>query len=58
MTLLPDLEEEDVQGFLNKEISKSEILDVVCTTRNFGNINEETLNNAYREMGTKWTSST
>jgi hypothetical protein len=33
--LLPDLENEDMQGFPNKEISKSEILDMVCATRSF-----------------------
>jgi hypothetical protein len=35
--LLPDLEE---QGFPNKKISKSEILDMVCAMRSFENVDE------------------
>jgi hypothetical protein len=37
---LPDLEEEDLQGFLNEELSKPEILDLVCVMRDFENIDE------------------
>jgi hypothetical protein len=33
--LLPDLEEENMQGFPNEQISKSEILDMVCAMRSF-----------------------
>jgi hypothetical protein len=32
--LLQDLEEDNLQSFLNKEVSKSEILDMVCAMRN------------------------
>jgi hypothetical protein len=38
---VPDLEEYGLQGFCNEEISKSEILDVVCAMRSFENINED-----------------
>jgi hypothetical protein len=33
--LLPDPEENNMQGFPNEEISKSEILDMVCSIRSF-----------------------
>jgi hypothetical protein len=46
-----------LQGFLNKEICKSEILDMVYAMRSFENINEETLKNSYRVMRVKWASS-
>jgi hypothetical protein len=35
-----------LQGFPNKETSKSEILDMVCAARIFENIDEEMLKNA------------
>jgi hypothetical protein len=56
--LLPDLEEDDLQGFPNDRISKSNILDMVCAKRSFENINEEMLNNGYRVMSVNWASST
>jgi hypothetical protein len=31
-----------LQGLPNEEISKSEILDMVCAMRSFENVNEET----------------
>jgi uncharacterized protein YeeX (DUF496 family) len=37
--LLPDLED-DLQGFLNEEISKSEILDILCAMRSYKNVDE------------------
>jgi hypothetical protein len=37
--LLPDLEDY-FQGFRNEEISKSEILDLVCAIRSFENVDE------------------
>jgi hypothetical protein len=46
---LADLEADDVQGFPNKEISKSETLNMVCAMRSFENINEETLKNGYSD---------
>jgi hypothetical protein len=39
--LLPHLEENDLQSFRNEGISKSEILDMVCTMRSFENIDED-----------------
>jgi hypothetical protein len=39
--LLPDLEDDDLQGFPNEEISKSEILDKVCAVRSFENVSED-----------------
>jgi hypothetical protein len=39
--LLPEEEDDDLQGFPNEEISKSKILDMVCAMRSFENINEE-----------------
>jgi hypothetical protein len=56
--LLPDLEEDGLQGFPNKEISKSEILDMVCAVSCFESINKEMLKNSYRVMHVKWASST
>jgi hypothetical protein len=38
---LPDLEEDDFQGIPNEEISKSEILDMVCAMRSFENIDKD-----------------
>jgi hypothetical protein len=38
--LLTDLEEEDLHS-PNKEISRSEVLDMVCAVRSFENISEE-----------------
>jgi hypothetical protein len=55
--LLPDLEEDDLQGFPNKKISKSEIPDMACAMRSFENIKEEA-ENGYRVMSVKWASST
>jgi hypothetical protein len=55
--LLPDLEDDDLQGFPDEEISKSEILDTVCAVRSFGNVDEITLKNGYRVMRVKGTSS-
>jgi hypothetical protein len=40
MKLLPDLED-DLQGFPNEEISKSEILDMVCAMTSFENFDED-----------------
>jgi hypothetical protein len=37
--LLPDLD--DLQSFPNEEISKSEILDMVCAMKSFENIDED-----------------
>jgi hypothetical protein len=56
--LLTDVDDDNLQGFPNKQISKSKILDMVCTVRNFENINKETQKNACRMMGVKWASST
>jgi hypothetical protein len=39
--ILPDLEQDDLQGFPNEEISKSKILDMVCAMRSFENINKD-----------------
>jgi hypothetical protein len=56
--LLPDLEEDDLQGFPNEGIGKSDILHMVFAMRSFENINEETLKNGYSVMSVKWASST
>jgi hypothetical protein len=56
--LLSDLEDDDLLGFPNKEISKSVILDMVCAMRSFENINKEMLKNGYRVMPVKWAPST
>jgi hypothetical protein len=52
--LLPDLED-NFQGFPNKDINKSEILDMVCAVRSFENVNkdnvEEWLQSDARELG-------
>jgi hypothetical protein len=53
---LPD-REDDLQGFLNEEISKSKILDVVCYEKFQKNSNKETKNNC-GVMHVKWASST
>jgi hypothetical protein len=37
--LLPDIEEGNLQCFPNEEISKSEVLDMVCAIRSSENIN-------------------
>jgi hypothetical protein len=39
--LVPGLEDDDLQGFPNEEIRKSEILDVVCAMRSFENMDED-----------------
>jgi hypothetical protein len=39
--LLPDQEEDDLQGFPDEEIGKSKILDMMCAVRSFGNVNED-----------------
>jgi hypothetical protein len=54
--LLPGLEY-DLQHFPNEEISKSEILDMVCAMKSFKNINEMFKNN-HRVMHVKWAYST
>jgi hypothetical protein len=56
--LLPDPDDDDLQGFPKEEISKSKILDMVCAMSSSGNINEEMLKNGYRVMHVKWASST
>jgi hypothetical protein len=56
--LLPDLDDDDLQGFPNTEISKSKTPDKVCAMRRSENINERMLKNVYRMMRVKWTSST
>jgi hypothetical protein len=56
--LLPNLQDDDLQGFHNKEISKSEIFDMVCAMTSFENFNEETLKNGYRVMCVNWAFST
>jgi hypothetical protein len=38
--LLSDLEDDDLQGFPNREISKSEILGMVCAMKSFENVNK------------------
>jgi hypothetical protein len=47
-----------LQGFPNEEISKSEILDMVCAVRSFEYIYKETLKNGCTVMCVKWASST
>jgi hypothetical protein len=54
--LLPDLEEDGLQGLPNEEISTSEILNLVCAMRSFEN--EETMKNDYRVIRVNWASST
>jgi hypothetical protein len=39
--LLPDLEDDDFQGFPNEKISTSKIVDMVCAMRNFENTDED-----------------
>jgi hypothetical protein len=39
--LLPDLDDDYLQGLPNEETSKSKILDMVCATRSFENIDED-----------------
>jgi hypothetical protein len=41
MILLPDAEENDFHGFSTEEISKSEILDILCAVRSFENIRDK-----------------
>jgi hypothetical protein len=52
---LPDLDEDDLQGFPNKEFSKSKILDIVCAMRSSENTDkykvEEWLHSDACEMG-------
>jgi hypothetical protein len=55
---LPDLEEDDLQGFSNEEASKSKIFDMMCAMRSFENTNKETLKNSYRVIHVKWASTT
>lgn len=56
--LLPDLEDDDIQGFPKEEIKMSQILDMVCYMRSFENINKEMLQNGYNVKHVKWASST
>jgi hypothetical protein len=56
--ILSDLEEDDLQAFPIEEISKSEVLDMVCAMRSFENINKKMLKNGYRVMRVKWASGT
>lgn len=56
--LLPDLEDDDIQGFPKEEIKMSHILDMVCYMRSFENINKEMLQNGYNVKHVKWASST
>jgi hypothetical protein len=54
--LLPDLEDNNLQGFPNEEITKSDILDMVCDIRNSENTDEgkvDQLNNGERVMCVK-----
>jgi hypothetical protein len=39
--LLPDPDDDDLQGFPNEETSKSKILDILCAMRSFENINKK-----------------
>jgi hypothetical protein len=55
--LLSDLEEDDLQGFRNEDVSKSEILDIVRATRSFENMDEDNVKNDYRVMRVNWASS-
>jgi hypothetical protein len=41
--LLPDLEEEDLQGFSNEVISSLKILEMVCFMRSFENADEDSV---------------
>jgi hypothetical protein len=41
--LLPHLEEDDLQGFPDEVISRSEILDMLCAMGSFDNINEDNI---------------
>jgi hypothetical protein len=46
-----------LQGFSNEEISKSEILDMVCAIRSFENIDTEMFKNCCTVILVKWASS-
>jgi hypothetical protein len=48
--LLPDLEENHLQGFPNEETSKSKILDMVCAMRSFKNVEDNTEEQLQSEM--------
>jgi hypothetical protein len=39
--LLPDLEDDDLQGFPNEEINKFKILDMVCAMRSSENTDKD-----------------
>jgi hypothetical protein len=54
--LIPDLEEDNLQGFPNEEINKSEILDMVCAMRSFENIDKNNIEECYRVV--YWSSRT
>lgn len=55
--LLSGLEEDNIQGFPNNDISKSEILDMVCAIRSFENV-YNTTKNGYEVKHVNWPSST
>jgi hypothetical protein len=55
--LLPDLEDDHLQGLPNEETDKSKILDMVPTMKSSENINKGILTNGYRVMRVKWASS-
>jgi hypothetical protein len=49
---------DDLQGFPNKEISKSEIPDIVYSTGSFENTDKETMKTACNTISVKWDSCT
>jgi hypothetical protein len=52
--LVPNLEDDNLQGFPNEKISKSKIPDIVCTmisSENANKDNEEWLQSDARELG-------
>jgi hypothetical protein len=56
--LLSDLKEDELEGFPNKVISKSEIFDMVFAMKSFENFYKEMMKNGCRVMSVKWNSST
>jgi hypothetical protein len=46
--LIPELEKDDLQGFPNKDMSKSNILDMVCAMRSLKMFTKRMLKNGYK----------
>jgi hypothetical protein len=54
---VPDLENDNLQGFINDELNKFKFLDTMCAVRSFRNVDKDNIKERLKVLHEKWASS-